>query len=72
VLLAVTSPMVVVIVEAADPMAVVAEDWRASACPGPGSQTPRPRQRSSDAFGSRLPRSQRGGGVRNKRSVGAV
>jgi hypothetical protein len=60
VLLAAASPTVVVVVVAADPMAVVAEDWRASARPRPGSWTPRPCQRSSDAFGSRPPRPQRG------------
>jgi hypothetical protein len=55
------SPTVVVVVVAADPMAVVAGDWRASARPGPRSQSPRPRQQSSDAFRSRPPRPQRGG-----------
>jgi hypothetical protein len=61
VLLAAASPTVVVVVVEADPMAVVVEDWCASACPRPGSRTPRPCQRSSDAFGSRPPRPQRGG-----------
>jgi hypothetical protein len=62
VLLAVAGPTVVVVVVAADPMAVVAEDWRASTRPGPGSRSPQPRRQSSDASGSRPPRPQRGGG----------
>ena len=66
-LLAAASPTVVVVVVAADPMAVVVEDWRAPARLGPGSRTPWPREQSSDAFGSRPPRPQRG--VRNKRSI---
>jgi hypothetical protein len=64
------SPTVVVVVVAADPMAVVAGDWRASARPGPRSQSPRPRQQSSDAFRSRPPRPQ--WGVRKKCSIGAA
>jgi hypothetical protein len=67
VLLAAASPTVVVVVVAVDPMAVVAEYWRASARPEPRSRSPRPCQQSSDAFGSRPPRPQRG--VRNKRSI---
>jgi hypothetical protein len=73
VLLVAASPTVVVVVVAADPMAGVAEDWRASARPGPGSRSPRPRQQSSNASGSQPLRPQRGGGgVRNKRPVGAA
>jgi hypothetical protein len=69
VLLAAASPTVVVVVVAADPMAMVAEDWRASARPGPGSRTPRPRQQSFDAFGSRPPRPQWGGSETNDPSA---
>jgi hypothetical protein len=62
VLLAAAGPTVAVVVVAADPMVVVAEDWRASVRPGLGSRSPRPRQQSFDASGSRPPRPQRGGG----------
>jgi hypothetical protein len=48
----VAGPTVVVAVVAADPMVAVAEDWRASMRPRPGSQSPRPRQLSSDASGA--------------------
>jgi hypothetical protein len=44
-------PMVVEVVVAANPMVVVAEDWRASTRPGPGSRPPWPHQLSSDASG---------------------
>jgi hypothetical protein len=67
VLSAVASLTVVVVVVAADPMAVVAEDWRASARLGPGSRSPGPTSSPLTLLGAGLLGPNEG--VRNKRSI---
>jgi hypothetical protein len=62
--------MAVAVVAAAHPMAVVAEDWDASARSGPRSQSPRPHWQSSVASRRWPPRSR--WGVRHKRAIGAA